>query len=626
MIIVIPLGGVGKRFSELGYLDPKPLIKANGKEIIFWLIDNLKIQKKDKIYIVYNHLLEKYNFENIINYKDNRINFFKLPIKTKGPVETVHIFLKEIIDNYFDEKILLLDGDTFYKKNILGLFRSRKKNSIIYFKGKNLKPIYSFIKIKKKRIFNIVEKINISNNANTGAYFFNSVKILYYYASRTLKKYSKKAYISHIYKEMIKDKIIIEPVKILEKDFICLGTPEQLKSFSQNFKDKPKRFCFDLDNTLVSLPKVKNDYTTVEPIYENIKFLKKLKSRGHYIIIYTARRMRTHNSNIKKVIKEIKKLTVKQLKEFGISYDELIFGKPYAHYYIDDLAINPIGNLNFKLGYYDDDEKTRLFNNVIVGEKFTIKKSTNLNKLGNEIKYYKNIPNKLKKYFPKLLNNKNTWYKLETVQGISFEYLFINSLLQTSHLDILFSALNDIHANSKLFADNRFIYKNYKSKTLERLKLLDSKTRKKNNFFFKTIVKCLEEYEINNYGKTSIVHGDPVFSNIIKKEANNIKFIDPRGGYLSKFTIYGDKFYDYSKVYQSLTGYHQIINNKILNSNYLDELINYFENFFVKNFGIDKLKYIKIITTSFYITLIPFHNKKYKEKMISNAKKIFKTI
>ena len=34
MIIIIPLGGVGKRFSDLGYTDPKPLIKVQGKETV----------------------------------------------------------------------------------------------------------------------------------------------------------------------------------------------------------------------------------------------------------------------------------------------------------------------------------------------------------------------------------------------------------------------------------------------------------------------------------------------------------------------------------------------------------------------------------------------------------------
>ena len=35
------------------------------------------------------------------------------------------------------------------------------------------------------------------------------------------------------------------------------------------------RICFDLDNTLVSYPKVKGDYSSVEPITKNI--IKKIK-------------------------------------------------------------------------------------------------------------------------------------------------------------------------------------------------------------------------------------------------------------------------------------------------------------------------------------------------------------
>jgi NDP-sugar pyrophosphorylase family protein len=56
MIIVIPLGGIGKRFSDLGYTDPKPLIKVLGKEIIFWVLDNLNIKKKINytLYIIIN--------------------------------------------------------------------------------------------------------------------------------------------------------------------------------------------------------------------------------------------------------------------------------------------------------------------------------------------------------------------------------------------------------------------------------------------------------------------------------------------------------------------------------------------------------------------------------------------
>ena len=45
MIVIIPLGGVGQRFTDVGYDLPKPLIKAQGKEIIFLGTGLLKAKK-----------------------------------------------------------------------------------------------------------------------------------------------------------------------------------------------------------------------------------------------------------------------------------------------------------------------------------------------------------------------------------------------------------------------------------------------------------------------------------------------------------------------------------------------------------------------------------------------------
>ena len=118
MIIIIPLGGVGKRFSDLGYTDPKPLIKVQGKEIIFWVLDNLKLKKKDKLYIVYNNQLEKFSFEEHFAKYPN-INFLKLEYNTHGPVETIYELTSILEKNYENEGLLILDGDTFYRKNIL---------------------------------------------------------------------------------------------------------------------------------------------------------------------------------------------------------------------------------------------------------------------------------------------------------------------------------------------------------------------------------------------------------------------------------------------------------------------------------------------------------------------------
>lgn len=98
------------------------------------------------------------------------------------------------------------------------------------------------------------------------------------------------------------------------------------------------RVCVDLDGTICTLAE-NGDYASVKPLPRAVETLKKLKAQGHYIIIYTARRMRSQNGDVSRVIEEVGKLTTSWLKDHDVPYDELIFGKPYAHVYIDDLAV-----------------------------------------------------------------------------------------------------------------------------------------------------------------------------------------------------------------------------------------------------------------------------------------------
>ena len=92
------------------------------------------------------------------------------------------------------------------------------------------------------------------------------------------------------------------------------------------------RWCFDLDNTLVKTNG--SDYKNSTPIPEAIEKVREYKQRGDHIIIMTAR-----GSGSKK---DQRKLTEKQLEEFGIPFDQLIVGlKPGGvDYFVDDKAIN----------------------------------------------------------------------------------------------------------------------------------------------------------------------------------------------------------------------------------------------------------------------------------------------
>jgi NDP-sugar pyrophosphorylase family protein len=86
MNIVIPIGGIGQRFKDEGYLLPKPLINVLGKPMIYRVIDNLNLCEDDNVYIIYNNQLKEYNFEDLIKFyfPNKNIYFISLDFLTKG--------------------------------------------------------------------------------------------------------------------------------------------------------------------------------------------------------------------------------------------------------------------------------------------------------------------------------------------------------------------------------------------------------------------------------------------------------------------------------------------------------------------------------------------------------------
>jgi len=59
----------------------------------------------------------------------------------------------------------------------------------------------------------------------------------------------------------------------------------------------------------------------------------------------------------------------------------------------------------------------------------------------------------------------------------------------------------------------------------------------------------------------TFIHGDPTFSNTMIDKNGKIFFIDPRG-YFGKIKLFGDEDYDWAKLYYSLVGNYDQLNNK----------------------------------------------------------------
>ena len=98
------------------------------------------------------------------------------------------------------------------------------------------------------------------------------------------------------------------------------------------------RLCIDLDGVVCELRKNGQTYADLAPVPGAVEKLRALRRAGHYIILLTARHMKTCEGNVGLVIARQGKITLDWLEKHGVEYDELHFGKPHADVYIDDNA------------------------------------------------------------------------------------------------------------------------------------------------------------------------------------------------------------------------------------------------------------------------------------------------
>merc|ERR1711871_895004 len=107
-----------------------------------------------------------------------------------------------------------------------------------------------------------------------------------------------------------------------------------------------------------------------------------------------------------------------------------------------------------------------------------------------------------------------------------------------------------------------------------------------------------------------MIHGDPVFTNILINQLNKLKFIDMRGLLGETLSCGGDAMYDYAKVYQSICGYDEILaNQRRVTQAYRNQLQNVFWVEFKKIFdapaAVDDLI---TVCQSLVLSLLPLHD------------------
>tara|TARA_B100001540_G_C15769263_1_gene625520 strand:- start:942 stop:1283 length:342 start_codon:yes stop_codon:yes gene_type:complete len=97
------------------------------------------------------------------------------------------------------------------------------------------------------------------------------------------------------------------------------------------------KICFDLDGVICNTKN--NNYKKSKPIKKSIRYINDLYNNNYKIVIFTARYMGRNKDKVTYAKQQGLNSTKKQLKNWGVKYHKLIFGKPSYDFIVDDKAL-----------------------------------------------------------------------------------------------------------------------------------------------------------------------------------------------------------------------------------------------------------------------------------------------
>lgn len=302
----------------------------------------------------------------------------------------------------------------------------------------------------------------------------------------------------------------------------------------------------------------------------------------------------------------------------------------------------------------------RSFNSISVDTQTGLltKSSTKKLKLEDEAFWYKNIPNELKIFAPRMIsfsmNEKSASLVQELYGYPSLQELYLSGEVNLEDWRYIIEQLFNLHKFFEKYttkANQKSLLWLYLDKTKDRIKELEMQSPYWQRLLNKdyqyingkkycglSLLKSeIEKFalKLSQNGKETIVHGDYCFSNILFDSSNYIfKLIDPRGRLDSEATIYGDPRYDIAKLRHSIVGLYDFIvqglfkltetdsefEYKILTTKDYRVLEDIFDKFTMEN-GFD-VQEIKFIEGLLFLSMIPLHKDNFNRQKVFYLKAI----
>lgn len=229
--VIIPMAGLGSRFSNEGYTTPKHLIPINGKPMIENVIENLNIDGH-WIFIIRNDISGE--VKSILKKLKPDSDIIEIDSLTDGPARTA-LLAKKYITN---SPLVITNCDQmihdFDYNQIIDFCKSRNADGII---GSFISTSdkCSFVKLNDiGEVIDVKEKIVISNIATNGFHFWKNGLDFVSSAEEMIENkemYKNEFYIAPSYNYLIKKGKRVLP--FFYNLHFPTGTPNDLKIYQK---------------------------------------------------------------------------------------------------------------------------------------------------------------------------------------------------------------------------------------------------------------------------------------------------------------------------------------------------------------------------------------------------------
>jgi NDP-sugar pyrophosphorylase family protein len=227
MKVIIPMAGLGSRFSNDGYTDPKPLIEFLGKPMIQHVVEHVGLSECEHIFLCQKSHIKKYKLHDLFASFVSNFRIVEVDGLTEGAAITV-----SLADSVMraDDPFMIVNSDqlVYWDRD---LTKFGDADGCIYcFFGNGPKWSYAAID-ENGTVRRVAEKVQISEHATSGMYYWKRWSDFKAALTKMINlndRVNQEFYVAPVY-NYANGKIIIKHVDNVEQ----VGTPEELNAYLQ---------------------------------------------------------------------------------------------------------------------------------------------------------------------------------------------------------------------------------------------------------------------------------------------------------------------------------------------------------------------------------------------------------